>query len=621
MDEPLVALYNAELRHVREVAGEFARDFPKIAGRLALDRDAKEVCPVPFVERLLEGFAFLAARVRLKLDAEFPRLTQSLLETVYPHYVQPVPSLGVVRFEPDPREAGPEEGFLLERGLALRSSSSEETPCQFRTAHPVRLWPLTVSEARYYSRDLAGLELPGGLEAKAAVRIRLQTRAGRKFREMRLAELPFFIRGSDEIPVFLYEQIFARGSHVVVQSPKGDPPLREVLPASTLAAVGFAEEEALFPADPRSFSGYRLLREYFACAPRFLFFSFTELGRALARHDGERVDLIITLRTAEAKLDNRVDAGTFALFCTPVVNLFRKRLDPAPVSDRFSEFHVVPERTRPLDYEVHSLLEVRGLGTGTYQERRFEPFYRARDGAERAGAYYTLHRIPRLLTAKEKRAGAESAYTGSEVFISLVDGSAAPYAEEVTQLNLLALCTNRHLPMRLPIGTGETDLQTELFAPVAAIRFVAGPTAPLPCHTDGELPWRLISHLSLNYLSLLDQGEEGATALRELLRLYANAHDAGSLRQIDGVRSAQATPVIRRLPVSGPLTFGRGLEVKVAMDEDAFEGSGIFLLGRVLAGFFARYVSVNSFTETVVVSTKRGEIMRWPHRTGTRPLA
>jgi type VI secretion system protein ImpG len=384
--------------------------------------------------------------------------------------------------------------------------------------------------------------------------------------------------------------------------------------------MGFAEEHALLPTGLRSFSGYRLLKEYFACPQKFLFFCLTQLSGAVAQCDGERMEVIITLRTAEARLDNRVDPNTFALFCTPVINLFSKRLDPVLISDRFSEFHVVAERTHPLDYEVHSLEEVVGVSARTYEQRVFEPFYRARDGNERAGAYYTLYRIPRLLTAKEKRSGAVSSYAGSEVFISFVDGSSAPYAGDLSQLNLVANCTNRHLPIRLPVGTGTTDLQTELFAPVGSIRFMAGPTVPIPLTPDGEMAWRLISHLSLNYLSLLDDKKEGAAALRDLLRLYVNPYDAQNLRQVDGVRSAQATPVIRRLPGDGPLTFGRGLEIKVTMDEDAFEGSGIFLLGAVLAEFFARYVSINSFTETVIISQRRGEIMRWPHQAGTRPI-
>ena len=244
MDERLVAYYNSELRYIREMAGEFAREFPKIAGRLALDRDAKDICPDPYVERLLEGFAFLAARVHLKLDAEFPRFTQTLLETVYPHYLSPVPSMGVVHFEPDPRDPGPEEGFLLERGTALRSQS-DETPCQYRTAHDVRLWPLKISDSRYYTRTIVELGIPASLEAKAALLIRLQTTGDKKLKELKLDRLPFFIRGSDEIPIWIYEQIFARGTHLILQTPKGPSHFHEILPPSTIQHIGFRESEAL----------------------------------------------------------------------------------------------------------------------------------------------------------------------------------------------------------------------------------------------------------------------------------------------------------------------------------------------------------------------------------------
>jgi type VI secretion system protein ImpG len=447
MDERLVAYYNSELRHLREMAGEFAREFPKIAGRLALDRDAKEICPDPYVERLLEGFAFLAARVHLKLDAEFPRFTQTLLETVYPHYLSPVPAMGVVRFEPDPREPGPEEGFLLERGTALRSIE-DETPCQFRTAHDLRLWPLRITESRYYTRDIVGLELPTALDAKAAFSIRLQTNAGRKVGELKLDRLPIFIRGSDEIPIAVYEQIFTRATYVILQGTKGSRPFREVLPASTIRQVGFREEEALLPRGPRSFEGYRLLKEYFACPQRFLFFELTELGAAVRQCDSDRFEIIIALRAPEPRLDNRVDASTFALFCTPVINLFQKRLEPILISDRFSEFHIVPERMRPIDFEVYQIEEVIGVAAKTNQDQKFEPFYRARSEGDNSGAYYTIHRVPRVLTAKEKKFGAVSSYTGSEVFISLVTAKAAPYPRQLSQLNVAALCTNRHLPLQ-----------------------------------------------------------------------------------------------------------------------------------------------------------------------------
>ncbi len=521
MDERLLAYYNSELRYVREMAGEFAREFPKIAGRLALDRDAKDICPDPYVERLLEGFAFLAARVHLKLDSEFPRFTQTLLETVYPHYLSPVPSMGVVHFEPDPRDPGPEEGFLLERGTALRSQS-DETPCQFRTAHEVRLWPLKITDSRYYTRTIVELGLPSSLEAKAALVIRLQTTGDKKLKELKLDRLPFFIRGADEIPIWIYEQIFARGTHVILQTPKGPGHFHEILPASTIQRVGFRESEALLPRSPRSFEGYRLLKEYFACPQRFLFFELTGLASAIQRCEGDRLEIVIALRVAEPKLDNRIDANSFALFCTPVINLFPKRLDPILISDRFSEFHIVPERTRPIDFEVYQIQNVVGILARINEEQRFEPFYLARDSESRSGAYYTVHRMPRVLTAKEKKFGAVSSYAGSEVFISLVDGEVAPYKRQLSQLSITALCTNRHLPIQLPISVGDSDLATELYSPVASIRWVAVPTLPIASTAEGDPSWRVISHLSLNYLSLLDakdgRGRRRVARFAEALR-------------------------------------------------------------------------------------------------------
>jgi type VI secretion system protein ImpG len=621
VDERLLAYYNGELRHLREMAGEFAREFPKIAGRLALDREAKEICPDPYVERLLEGFAFLAARVRLKMDSEFPRFTHTLLETVYPHYLSPVPSMGIVRFEPDLNDPGPENGFLLERNAALRANA-EETSCQFRTAHEVRLFPLKLVDAKYYTRNVVELELPGSLQSRAALSVRLQATAGKRFKEMKLDRLPIFIRGADEVPNCIYEQIFAQATHVVVQPPKGNGFFREILPAANIHRVGFREDEAILPSGPRSFEGYRLLKEYFACPQRFLFFELAGLSHAIERCESDVLEIIIAFRSAEPKLDNRIDANSFALFCAPIVNLFPKRLDPILVSDRFSEFHVVPERTRPIDFEVYGIQDVVGLIAKTNEEQQFEPFYRVRDEEGQSGAYFTVNRAPRVLTAKEKKFGAVSSYAGSELFVSLVDPKAAPYNRRLSQLNISAICTNRHLPIQLPVGIGDSDLSTELYAPLTSIRWLVGPTVPIASIAEGDPAWRTISHLSLNYLSLLDAKEgEGAVGLRELLKLYVNRNDQFTIRQVDGIRSATSVPIVRRVEKTGPLTFARGLEIRVTMDEGAFEGSGIFVLGAVLAEFFSRYVSINSFTETVIVSQRRGEIMRWPTKIGRRPIA
>lgn len=624
MDRRLLDHYNNELHHLRVTAAEFAQEFPKIAGRLALDRGEKEVCPDPFVERLLEGFAFLAARIQVKFDAEFPRFTQSLLETVYPQYLSPMPSMTVVRFVPDAQAAQLAEGFPIPRGTALRSNlgRNDRTACEYRTAHALTLWPIQLVEAQYYTRDVSQLALPVDLGARAALRLRLRSTNGQPFNMLKIDRLPLFLRGADEVPVSIYEQIFSRTSRVVVQANTNthEKP-RFLLPAQSLRRVGFREDEALLPPSPRGFEGYRLLREYFAFPQRFQFFEFGDLLPAVSRCDSTEIDLIIALKEPETRLEGRVDASTFELFCTPAINLFPKRLDHILLSERQSEFHIVPDRTKPWDFEVFQVDRVAAYGSRSGEEQVFQPFYRSHDTGREAGAFYTMHRTARVLAEKERKFGQVSSYVGTEVYLSLVDAEAAPYASDLQQLGVTALCTNRHLPIGMAIGAGLTDFSMEINAPVAETRVLSGPTLPRPPHPDGELTWRLISHLSLNYLSLVDSADgQGATALREILKLYADRTEVQMQRQIGGLRGTQSQPITRRVETAGPITFARGIEVTVEFDETAFEGGGVFILGAVLEQFFARYVSLNSFTETVIRSPQRGEIMRWKPQLGKRQL-
>jgi type VI secretion system protein ImpG len=623
MDERLLDHYNKELRHLREMAGEFAREFPKIAGRLALDKDARDICPDPYVERLLEGFAWLAARVHLKLDAEFPRFTQSLLETVYPHYLCPVPSMAVVRFDPEEKDAALAPGVVVKRGTLLRSSvgKGERTACSFQTAHEVRLLPIRIAEVRYFTRDLSELNLAPELHAKAAIRVRLQVTAGVQFKEIALDPVTFFIRGADETPGQIYEQIFARKCALLVQSATERGKTLATLPASNIRRVGFADKEALLPPSPRSFEGYRLLREYFAFPQRFLFFETAGFADAVKQCSDTQIDLVIALKEQDTRLEGRIDATFFELFCSPVINLFSKQLDRISMSDRFSEFHIVPDRNRPLDFEVFELETVIGYGATAGEEREFRPFYLAKDTDVAAGAFYTTNRVPRVLTAKEKQFGMKSAYSGTELYLSLVDANAAPYRSDLRQMGVRALCTNRHLAIQMAKGLGRTDFTMEVNAPVASIRVLAGPTLPRASQAEGRFSWRLVSHLALNYLSILDsKGQEGAGALRDILRLYTEPNDTHAAKQIEGLVSVHSRPVIRRVRTPGPITFARGLEITVALDEMAFEGTGVFILGAVLEQFFAKYVSLNSFTETVIKTQQRGQVMVWPAQVGKRQI-
>jgi type VI secretion system protein ImpG len=329
----------------------------------------------------------------------------------------------------------------------------------------------------------------------------------------------------------------------------------------------------------------------------------------------------VLLDRADTDLTNVVDAKDFLLNCTPAANLFSKRADRIHLSGTQPEYHVVMDRTRPVDFEVHSIEEVVGHGSGADAEQPFRPFYAMRDRGGGHRAYYTLRREPRQLSSKQRSYGTRSGYVGNEAYLALVDGDEAPYRSDLKQLAVRALCTNRDLPLHMPVGQGRTDFTLETGAPVRAIRCVAGPTRPRPPFGEGEVAWKLVSHLSLNYLSLLDDEQStGAAALHEMLKLYADANEPSTIKQIEGLHSATARSITRRIPGPGPLAFGRGLEITLTCDETAFEGTGVFLLGAVLERFFAKYVSINSFAETVVRTLDRGEIMRWPVRTGRRQM-
>jgi type VI secretion system protein ImpG len=619
VDRTFLSYYERELKHVRETAGEFAAQFPKIAGRLGLD--AFE-CADPYVERLLEGFAFLAARVQLKIDAEFPRFTQHLLELVYPHYLAPLPSMAVAQFFPVLSEGALAQGFRLPRGTALRTvlGKGERTACEYRTGQDAVFWPIEVTEAKYFGTAgaLATIGVERLAEVRAGIRLSLRTAGGIAFDQLPLDSLRLFLKGTEGLPGRLYEQLLGNAKRVLVRPKGGARAWSAYLPASCLAPVGFAKSEALLPYTRRSFEGYRFLQEYFAFPQRFLFVDLNGLAPHVGRCAGTELEVVVLLSRRDAELEDVLDASHVALNCAPIVNLFPKQADRIHLSDREHEYHVIADRTRPMDFEVWSVDEVQGFGASAKPEQSFQPLYAQHDWTRSDdNAYFTLRREPRLLSSQQRRRGPRSSYVGSEVFLSLVDPNEAPYRSSLRQLGITTLCSNRDLPLHASYGQGRTDFTLDVGAPVESIRCVAGPTRPKPSYAHGDTAWRLVSHLSLNYLSLIDaDAGEGAEALRSLLSLYCDQNDSAELRQIDGLKSVASAPVNGRIPTSGPIAFGRGIEVTLTCDESAFEGTGLFLFGQVLEAFFAKYVSINSFTETVLRSVDRGEVMRWPPRLG-----
>jgi type VI secretion system protein ImpG len=626
-DQRFLRYYEQELRFVRDMAGEFASEHARVANRFGLNADS---CADPHVEWLLDGFAFLAARVQQKLDGDYAVFTQHLLEMIYPDYLAPTPAAGIAALELAPDAPPLEGGFTIPQGSRLQTSvvPGEASRCTFTTAHAVTVWPIEIAEARYLAPTaLAAMGIAGG--ARAGILFRLRSRNAVALSDFTLDRLALYLSSRDRVAHLLYEALI--GHCIGIAGLLGGKSSSVITLDARVSRLGFADEEALLPQSPRGFSGFRLLREYFTLPERFLFVGIDGLRPLVRRSVGHQMDFVVLLDRYESFLDSAVTKDQFALFATPVVNLFPRRAKPILIEPYEDQHHVVVDRSRPLDHEVYSVTRVAGYGRDGQEVCSFSPFY-AVSGRDLAGApgYYTMERRPRLLSERERRSRSpRSSYLGSEIWIQLCDAGGGPMREELKRLDVDALVSNRDLPLHLP--TGELQLSIEAGGPVSGARMIGGLTRPRssPAAIEpegggiwGDIGWRLVGHLALNYHSLVDGPDgRGADALRGLLELYAGSAEPQIARHVDAVRSVMSRAVTARLPGATPIAFGRGLEVTLALTEATMQDGSAFLLGGVLETFFRRYVTLNSFVETVLRTNERGEIMRWPSQLGSRHLA
>ncbi|AOB32510.1 type VI secretion system protein ImpG [Bordetella sp. H567] len=619
MSAKLLGYYNRELQHLREMGAEFAAAFPKIAGRLGLESFE---CADPYVERLLEGFSFLAARVQMKLDAEFPSFTGHLAEMVYPQFMAPTPSMAVVQFEPDWSHSSLSKGYTVPRHTVLHSQLDRHSPtrCEYRTAHAVPLLPLRIAQADYlpYTGAIAGLslDLPGA--PQAVLRLRFEMMGDVPACMPDLDGIPLYLRGEEGFSVRLYEQLSAHVIAAVVLPADRPPAWHSMLAADCICPMGFTDDEALLPVSRQTFLGYRLLHEYFSFQQRYLFVGLNGLRAALRDRKDRAFDLFLLLDKYDAAVERSVGVSHFALHCTPAINLFNRSSDRIALSNDKFEYPIVVDRTRPIDFEVYAVEGVRGYRTGDTEPRHFQPFYRSLDpwaSRQPGGAYFQLRRETRAQSARERQYGARSRYLGTEAYIALVDEHDAPYSDDLRQLGVDLLCTNRDLPLSMPVGVGATDFTFSAEIPADSVRCLSGPSEPRPALAADAAVWRFLNHLSLNYLSLAE-GDGGARALREQLELYRHPEDEAARRQIAGLCGVAARPLTRRMPGTGPISFGRGMELTLTFDETVFEGTGAFLLGAVLHVFLSSYVSINHFVETVIRTSPGTSIVRWPARAG-----
>lgn len=594
--EDFLRYYQSELTYLRRMGRSFAEQYPKLAGRLEL---SPHDCADPQVERLLESFAFLTARIQRRLDGEFPEITSALLGVLYPHLANPIPSMSIARFASDHKQGKLTTGFEIKKGTKLFAQTPEGLNCRFRTCYPVTLWPLEVVSAGFESKAQFDF-LDTATEVSSVLRLRI-TAPGAKLAELPIKRLRFYLNGSSTLVYNLYELLFCHVRNVVVLGENG--PM--FLPQDSIQPVGFGLDEEVIPYPPHSHPGYRLIQEYFALPQKFLFFDLANLER----HQSKRELDILFLLDRPAHRGAVIDQHTFALGCTPIINLFSRTTEPIRLDYRQSEYRLVPDIRRERTTEIHSITSVSASSNPAEETAVLQPFYsfQHRSNGREPRVFWHSRRVP---TGRKD-------LPGTDVFLSFLDLDFNPGVPPTQTVFAHALCTNRELALELPAGA---MLQIEEAAPVAHIHCLLKPTPPAYPPLQGTTLWALISNLSLNYLSL-SSGKESLEPLREILRLYSFSDRPSTLQQVNGLVEMECRRVVRRIGGDAWRGFCQGAEVTLTFDENAYVGSGAFLLASVLQKFFALYVSVNSFSQLAIRSLQReGEWKRWAAVAGEQPV-
>jgi type VI secretion system protein ImpG len=574
--------YQSELAYLREMGKAFGSANPALAGML-VERGGD-----PDVERLLEGFAFLTARIRERIDDAVPEVVHGLVDLLLPHYLRVLPSCSVVEFSPHARLLRGRS--RIPAGAEVGSKPVEGTTCVFRTTRPVDLLPLTLVETVL---DQSAQQTP-------VMRVQLQMAEQGRGEIFQEEGFSLFIHGEPAVSSTLMVWLMRHCKGVLVRGAAGSEPVR--LPAKSLRAVGFAPEDVLIPWPARAPEGYRMLQEYFTLPQKFLFVEVRGL-QAAASITGQRLELIFEFERPPP-LPGRVPKDIFKLHCAPVVNLFTTGADPIKVGTLGHEHLLRASGLDPEHMEVYSVDTVTGLQAGRTDRLDYRPFF---DFAHNTGDNARFFRLRRAQSPLND---------GMDTFLSL--GSprdAAPVAAEET-LSIDLTCTNRSLPSRLQVG--DLSMPTPASPTTAKFRNIIAVTKPVRPPLGSELHWRLLSHLALNQRSLLDPG-----ALKALLELYnfqATADQqlarANQLRvqSLSGVTGKPATRFLQGAPV-------RGTQVTIDVEEAGFTGLGdAFLFGSVLDEMFASYVSLNAFSELLLRIQPSQVEYRWAPRNGRQPI-
>ncbi len=607
MIDELLPYYERELTFIRQMAGEFSEKYPGVAGRLMLEPNT---CEDPHVERLIEAFALLAGRVHRKIDDEFPEITESLLDVLYPHFLRPIPSLAIAQFRSKNDHSAVTASTRIRPGTPIHHSLENGDVCSFQTSYPVTLWPVSVTEASV-SRTNRFVSSGVTRGVGATIRIRLECTGELRLSQLAMESLRFYLNGENATVQSLYEFLFVNALRVSLRAIGTESSLEVALPDNSLRQIGFTQDEGLLPYSDRSFLGYRLLQEYFSFPEKFLFFEVSGFDKAALGGFGRTFEIVIALKEVDDKnrlaaLEQTVDARTFQLGCTPVVNVFERIAEPIRISQTKTEYRVIPDQHRQSSTEVYSVDRVASMASYQQEPTVYEPFYGLRHGSEGARKqFWYTHRRPSFRKNDN----------GTEVYISLVDLDFRPSLPPVDMLTIRVTCTNRDQASRLKLSGEFGEFEAEDLA-LVDVRCFRKPTHTIRPPLRQSAQWRLISHLSLNHLSIVKGGRD---SLAEIFRLYDFIDSPAIQKQIAGIIDLESKPGIARVVSETGVAFCRGTDVMVQFDENEYVGTGVYLLASVIEKFLGLYSTINSFSR-LTAKTNKGVLKRWPPLAGEQIL-
>lgn len=620
MDDALLAYYSQELEYIREKSVDFASQYPKVAGRLGIHQTE---CADPYVERLLEGFSFLTARLRLRIDSEETEFTRNLLEVLFPSYLAPLPSAAIVQINLNEKEGSFDSNYHIPKGEKLRSdvAKGEQTACEFVTTQSLDLWPIKLDELLYLTneRDLLEKGLVNLPKNCSAIELGVSTFNSVEFSALSIDRLKFYLSGPDVMRNMLLTGLFNHLERVTVCARRDDETIHYTISPDQLRLCGLSQDEALLPSNNREFHSYKSLQEYFLLPESFSFIELCGLSEMAASLQCSELKFYFLFNKAMPQLEDALTKDLFLLNCVPVINLFHKKMDRLIIDNKTTEYKISPDKSKPRDFEIYLVQQVMGLGDNNYRQTILPASSADSSDDDMTDQYfYSGIRKKKHIASLKNNKLFRGDYLGSDYYLALMQGNHSAYSEQVKQISIDALCTNRNLVQSIPLGEGDTDFVIDINAPVESIHCLSKLTSPAIPDYENNTPV-LINLLSMNYACFSPgEGIKNAQQLKKLISVFINTNKQAHKRTLESIQKLEVEESVRVVFRDNRIVHVRGTLLVLTIALQAYHTNNFFVLGCLLQKMFSTMVSINAYVELKIISEHGDVLSKWLPSSGIR---